>query len=94
MARYYISQRGVKHINLGAFLEAKHAAPAWDAEAWKQKRPNEYLKFPEEMPSADGIKRLCVDSTQYSFMGLGRANTSQSRGVTVDMLRQSRFMFK
>jgi len=84
MARYSLSKKGEKHVNLGAFLEAKHAALAFDAEARRRGRPDSALNFPNEHPTDDQIEAWNMNTAHYSMMGSQRALTSQYRGVCVE----------
>ena len=70
-----------KHINLGAFHEAKHAGLAWDAEARRHGRTLTQLNFPDEEPSDWQIANWKV--LRYkNFKKHGRS-TSKFRGVCI-----------
>lgn len=69
MARYSHHEEGKKHTNLGAFLEAKHAALAFDLEARKQGRPSESLNFPNQTVSEEQIKAWSTNDAHYRHMG-------------------------
>jgi hypothetical protein len=84
MARYTLSQKGEKNINLGAFVDAKHAALAFDAEARRRGRKDAQLNFPDLLPSDAEIEAWKMNGTHYSMMSSGRKKLSQYRGVTVN----------
>jgi hypothetical protein len=83
MARYSVSQKGEKHINLGAFVDANHAALAFDAEARRRGRLDTHLNFPNLHPSDAEIKAWKLNGAHYSMMRPGHKKSSQYRGVTV-----------
>jgi hypothetical protein len=83
MACYSVSQKGEKHINLGAFLDANHAALAFDAEARRRGRLDTHLNFPDLHPSDAEIEAWKMNGAHYSLMSSGRTKSSQYRGVTV-----------
>jgi hypothetical protein len=82
MARYSQCTNGKKHINLGAFLDARHAALAFDHEARKQDRKREILNFPDETVSVDQIREWSTNVAHYRYMRSGTSKSSQYRGVT------------
>lgn len=81
MARYTLSHLGQKDINLGAFVEAKHAALAFGSEARKRNRSNTHLNFPDMHPTDADIKSWKMNGPDYSMMGSGHKKTSQYRGA-------------
>jgi hypothetical protein len=83
MSRYTLAQRGEKNINLGAFVSAKYAALAFDAEARRRGRPDAHLNFPDLHPSDTEIEAWKMNGTHYSMMSSGHKKSSQYRGVTV-----------
>jgi hypothetical protein len=83
MARYTLSQKGEKNINLGAFVDAKHAALAFDAEARRRGRADAQLNFPGLHPSDAEIEAWKMNGTHYSMMGSERKKSSQYSVVTV-----------
>ena len=82
MARYSQCTNGKKHINLGAFLDAKHVALAFDHEARKQDRKRETLNFPDEIVNGDQIKAWSTNVAHYRYMRSRTSKSSQYRGVT------------
>jgi hypothetical protein len=72
MARYSLTHAGEKHINLGAFVDAKHAAFAFDAEARRRGRLDTQLNFPDLHPSEAEIEAWKMNSVHYSLMSSGR----------------------
>lgn len=82
MARYSQCTNGKKHINLGAFLDARHAALAFDHEARKQDRKREILNFPDETVTDDQIREWSTNVAHYRYMRSGTSKSSQFRGVT------------
>jgi hypothetical protein len=83
MARYSLAHTGEKNINLGAFVDPKHAAYAFDAEARRRGRPDAHLNFPDLHPSHAKIEEWNMHGAHYSMMGSGHKKASQYRGVTV-----------
>ena len=82
MARYSKNGEGKKHINLGAFLEAEHAALAFDHEARKQGREDEALNFPERRVTDEQLQEWSTNKDHYRHMRSGIEKSSQFRGVT------------
>lgn len=82
MARYTLSHKGEKNVNLGAFDDARHAALAFDAEARKRGRPDKDLNFPDEHPTDAQIELWKTNTTHYTMSVAGRKKSSQYRGVT------------
>jgi hypothetical protein len=89
MARYTLSHRGEKNINLGSFDDARYAALAFDAEARKRGRPGGDLNFPGEHPSDSQIEEWKMNTTHYSMMGSSSKKSSQYRGVTFRKTEQT-----
>jgi Ring finger domain/AP2 domain len=81
MARYTLSHKGEKNINLGAFETAEYAAMAFDFEARKRGRPECDLNFPDKHPTEEQIEQWKTNTAHYSMMRSGRKKTSQYRGV-------------
>ena len=81
MARYTLAHTGQKNINLGAFLDAKHAALAFDAGARRRGRPVGSLNFPDEHPTDAQIEEWKINSAHYSMMGSQNKKISLYRGV-------------
>jgi len=82
MARYSHNEKGKKHVNLGAFLEARHAAFAFDNEARKQGRGREALNFPDLTVTTEKIESWSTNTAHYRYMRSGTSTSSQYRGVT------------
>jgi Zinc finger, C3HC4 type (RING finger)/AP2 domain len=82
MARYTLSQKGEKNINLGAFETAEYAAMAFDFEARKRGRPECDLNFPENHPTEEQIEQWKTNTAHYTMMRSGKERSSQYRGVT------------
>jgi hypothetical protein len=83
MARYTLAHKGEKNLNLGAFVDAKHAALAFDAEARRRGRADAQLNFPDLHPSDAEIEAWKMNGTHYLMMSSGRKKSSQYRGVAV-----------
>jgi hypothetical protein len=81
MSRYTLTHRGEKNINLGAFVDAKHAALAFDAEARRRGRPDAHLNFPNLHPTEAEIEAWKMNGAHYSLMGSQHKKSSQYRGV-------------
>jgi hypothetical protein len=77
------SHRGEKNIKLGAFVSAKYAALAFDAEARRRGRLDAHLNFPDLHPSDTEIEAWKMNGAHYSMMGSWHKKASQYRGVTV-----------
>jgi hypothetical protein len=76
--------KGEKNINLGAFIDAKHAALAFNAEARRRGRPDTHLNFPKLHPCEAEIEAWKMNGTHYSMTGSQHKNLSQYRGVTIE----------
>jgi hypothetical protein len=83
MARFSLAHMGEKNMNLGAFVDAKHAALAFDAEARRRGRLDAHLNFPDQHPSDAEIEAWKMNGAHYSMMSSGHKKSSQYRGVTV-----------
>ena len=81
MARYTLSHRGEKNINLGAFVDAKHAALSFDAEVRKRGRPDAHLNFPDLHPSDTEIEAWKMNGAHYSMMGSGHKKACSTEAL-------------
>jgi hypothetical protein len=84
MSRYTLTHRGEKNINLGAFIDAKHAALVFDSKARRRGRLEDtHLNFPNLHPCEGEIEAWTMNGTHYSMMGSQHKNSSQYRGLTI-----------